>query len=214
MSIAGQRSARKAQSATTAAEIERQNSLTNQGISKVQELVPKVGAKATQEGQQESAQDRLAAMIANSEAGPSAPSALAPRKDRVIRGEFDKAGSERTAFSGQQREARARLESLGDVLLNQRILQSQLAGDIGTLSSFKRGYAGLFPLEMAAAAQEGSTMRGLGDIFKMAGGLTSMGSALTVPSAGASSSLANSTMATGNWPIFSGPLVSMRPTII
>lgn len=181
MSIAGQRSARKAQNAATGAEIERQNSLTNQGLAKVQAAIPKSGAKATKEGQSEAQADRLAEMIAHAEAGPKAPSALSPRKDRVIQGEFDKAGAERQAFSGQQREARAQLESLGDVLLDQRIMQSRLAGDIGTLGSFKRGYAGLFPLEMAAAAQKGSTMRGLGDIFKMAGGLASLGSALSAP---------------------------------
>lgn len=86
----------------------------------------------------------------------SADAAVAENRNKVV-------GEQRTE-SENLAGAKARLEGLGDALFSNRIAAGRRAQEMGQISSFRRGSAGVLDSELASAANKGANLRGIGQI--------------------------------------------------
>lgn len=89
--------------------------------------------------------------------------------------------------SNTRADALGGLRSLGTLLGNFNRLGQRDASDLNLIGSFKRGSSGILPAELAAAQQEGSGLRTLGDLLSIGSGLTMPGALAAGGVAGAPS---------------------------
>lgn len=99
----------------------------------------------------------------------SADVAVAEGQNKVV-------GQQRGESEGMA-SAKARLEGLGDALFSNRIAAGRRAQEMGQLSSFRRGSAGVLDSELTAAANKGANLRGIGQLAT-AIGTTMLGGSL------------------------------------
>lgn len=100
----------------------------------------------------------------------------------VVAQEMAKQGAKADAFADQQNTALAGKNAFGSLFGDISRLQARDAGLVGQLAGFKKGSAGILPLELEAAAQKGAGLKLAGDIL---GGLGSIGVKAGLGGAGA-----------------------------
>lgn len=87
------------------------------------------------------------------------------------------------AFTGNQANARAALESLGSLLSDRNITLAQSGSKNRTIGNFMQGSANILPLEMDAASHAGDKHRLVADLFQAAGS-AGLQSGLAAPAGG------------------------------
>lgn len=93
----------------------------------------------------------------------------------VINDEAARQSSRATAFAAQQGNAKAALQSFGDLQFNNSIYNNRAGNQLGTLGNFMRGSANVLPYEMEAASHKGDGLNALGSILQLGGTVAGVG---------------------------------------
>lgn len=101
----------------------------------------------------------------------------------IVKTAADKAAGESGDISSQLALSLARLGGASDQLQRTNITMGRDASRIGQLASFKAGSANVLDAELRAAANKGSTLRGLGSLAQMVGAAW-LGNSLAAPAGG------------------------------
>ncbi|API60529.1 hypothetical protein BSL82_15600 [Tardibacter chloracetimidivorans] len=120
----------------------------------------------------------------------NAPAIVAESNNKVV--------GEQRARSQQQAEALANLTGMGDQLLDTNVSLGRLGQQIGQIGTSKARSAEVLDAELRAAAQKGSTLRGLGGLAQMVGSAWLGANAFTGLGSGATASQAVSHGAGGS----------------
>ena len=97
---------------------------------------------------------------------------MMPGGDNLVASELAKARAGAQAFTDQQSGARADMRSFGDLLGQISRGQSRDIGQIAQLGGFKRGSAGIVPVELDQASHAGDNMKLLADLLGGAANIT------------------------------------------
>lgn len=114
------------------------------------------------DGQMAGAKDNLGDYLKTSVTG--APGMM-PGGDSLVMSEMAKARAGAQAFTDQQSGARADMRSFGDLLGQVSRNQSRDMGQIAQIGGFKRGSAGVIPVELDQAGHAGDGMKTLADVL-------------------------------------------------
>ena len=114
----------------------------------------------------------------------SADAAVAEGQNKVV-------GQQRADSEGMA-SSKARLEGFGDALFSNRIAAGRRGQEMGQISSFRRGSAGVLDSELTSAANKGSNLRGIGQIATTIGS-TMLGGSLGPILGGAGATAAGTT---------------------
>lgn len=123
--------------------------------------------------QQDERAKQLGDYFAQPAAQPNAPIGQSiPQVSGLAAAEEGKQRGRAASYTGQQGEALGSLRAFGDLVGGIGREQSRDAGLIGQVGGFKRGSAGVLPLELDAANQKGNKAKLIGDILGLAGSVT------------------------------------------
>lgn len=108
---------------------------------------------------------------------------------QVVQNAADRANAEGRAYTEQQASALANLFGFGDQIFKTDIGIGRDAQGINQLGSFRRGSAAALDAELQAAAQKGSTLRGLGGLALSIGSVLGAAGGIPIGGAGAGAGL-------------------------
>ena len=109
-------------------------------------------------------------------AEPTKAIAALPQSDSNIVLSSDAAGAERsTAEAGDEAQRRAKFKGFGDYFGDISRGVARDAGEVGMISSFKRGSQSVLPSELEAAQQKGAKWMMLGDLLNAGAGIAGGG---------------------------------------
>lgn len=170
MQYLGSRQAERAQTRTYEAERARQQNLTREQQNLFDEALARASAMAGDDAQAAAIAAREAPLV-EAVSAPGAGDYLpgSSSAPAVVRTSAERAGEGQRAESRSLARTIARLSGFGDQLFDNNIFAARDAGRIGQLGSFMAGSASAADSEMRAAANKGSTLRGIGSLAQAIG---------------------------------------------
>lgn len=176
LQFAGERQGQNAQMAQYEAERARQQHFTQQQQGMFEDSLSRAAAMATPASQAAAVAAREAPLVAAIR--PAGPTDYLPGSSSapaIVHAAADRAEASQRAGSTGLAAALARVGGFGDQLLDTSIMNSRNAGRIGQIGSFMQGSNAASQAEIAAAANKGATLRGLGSIAQQIGQAMAMG---------------------------------------
>lgn len=170
LQFAGDRQAQNAQMGQYEAERARQQQFTNQQQGLFEDSLSRAAAMADPAHMAAATAAREAPLVAAVRpAGPTDYLPGASSASPIVHAAADRAEASQRAGSVGLAQALAHFGGFGDQLLDTSIMNSRNAGRIGQIGSFMQGSNAASQTEIAAAANRGATLRGLGSLASQIG---------------------------------------------
>lgn len=115
--------------------------------------------------------DQVQQSVVSPGAAPVAAPAAGAGGSSVVAREAEKQAGLTNAFNTQQALAQGKVSSFGEMLGDKLRLQGRDAAQVGQIGKFKQAWAGLLPLALEDANQQGAGMRMFGDLLRGVGSL-------------------------------------------
>lgn len=177
-SIAGQRSAEKAQGRAIDLQTAQQEKFNREKQQAAAQTARDVGYEATTGNLAKAQQQRISDFLQAQNAAPSLELPAGEAAPKVIQTETKRATDTGRGYATRVGTAESRLGALNDLSTINNILLSRGATGIGTIANQQAGSAALLPLQLAAAREKGGNLRTIGDILTALGGVSTGAAAI------------------------------------